>query len=480
MIELRPYQREAIENLREGFKYHQRQILALATGSGKTVIFTEMVCRASEKGTRVLILTHRRRLFQQTLSAIAKHNVAIQLVEPNTKIFHPSAPVTVSMVETLRRRMKKWVSAGIRYNPDLIFIDEAHFGNFNYVIESFPQAKVVAVSATPIGKHFYKHYTNIVQNISISDLIQQGYLCPAKSFMMRDDLSGVKISHGEYEEKSLFNHFDKPALYRGLIDQYKSKVPGTKALVFSVNIKHCEKTNKEFNDAGIKAEMITNKTPDQERDRILSDFTKGKFPVLNSVGILTVGFDEPSIQSVLINRATKSEALFMQMCGRGGRIYPGKTHFTILDFGNNFLEHGLWESDRKWELKPPSVKRKKPAPVRNCPKCTAILHASVRVCKHCGYEFPREGRIEKDGVLVEVTEALQNKFNGRYMSELNIEELIDLGKSRKIKAEQIWKVVRSHGIDAVRRYGAGMEYKEGWVMNQLMEMNDCEYRDRLL
>ena len=147
MMNLRPYQQNAISDLRESFKNgHRRIILALPTGAGKTVVFSEMVRMAANKGTRVLVLTDRIELFEQTFKAIQRHNIPIQIVNANTASIDTRAVVTVAMIETLHRR-------AYNVEPDLIIIDEAHKGNFTKLIDTHPSARVIGATATPIGKH---------------------------------------------------------------------------------------------------------------------------------------------------------------------------------------------------------------------------------------------------------------------------------------------------------------------------------------
>jgi type I site-specific restriction endonuclease len=57
--------------------------------------------------------------------------------------------------------------------------------------------------------------------------------------------------------------------------------------------------------------------------------------ILTSVGILTTGFDEPTVDTIILNRATKSLTLYYQMIGRGSRKLPNKDQFTVIDLGNN-------------------------------------------------------------------------------------------------------------------------------------------------
>lgn len=384
------------------------------------------------------------------------------------------------MVETLIRRIKSWKD--INYSPQLLIIDETHQGNFFKLIDAFPNARCIGATGTPINKKIPAYYTDIVNNIDVMELVEQGFLCKCKGFMMQDDFSDVPVVRGgDYEENALFRHFDKKILYQGVVEKYMEKTPHEKALVFNVSIEHANKMNEEFKNAGIRSEVVTSETPPDERERIFSDFDKGVFPVLNNCGIATVGLDIPSLKVVVMNRATKSLVLWLQCLGRGSRPYPGKTHFTCLDFGNNFIEHGIYEQRREWKLEPPKKKKKAgTAPVKNCIRCSAMLHASVMKCPYCGYIFPRQTQELKNGIMVEVKALLPEKLKGRMMSSLDVRELALLSKSGSVNRPFIWRVLRSKGAPAINEFSKLVGYKNGWAYHQRMDIKNCGFRDRVL
>lgn len=475
-LELRPYQSESILQLRQGFaKKYQRQVLCLPTGAGKTVVFSEMVRMAAEKGTVTLVLTDRTELFKQTIKSLGRSGVAVEEISPEKKNTYLNATIYVAMVETIKRRTT--VLAFLK--PKLIIIDEAHKGNFSKVIDLFPNALVIGATATPVGKHFHKYYQSIVQNIDIPDLVEQGFLCDCKAYQMQDDFSDLQVKAGEFTDASNFNHFDKPKLYDGVIDEWRKHANGLKTIVFCINIEHTIKTYHSFVDAGISAEYITSKTTSFERTRILSAYTAGAFYVLINCGILTTGYDEPSIQCVIMNRATKSLPLFLQCAGRGSRLYPGKEKFILLDFGMNHDRHGLWNEPRTWQLKPPKDKKESVAPVKECgnKECGCLLAASARVCKYCGYHFEFSKEEPKSGVMVEVTPKAPLHLVGKKISELNVDDLIDLEKSKKYKSSFIWRVVRSLGEESLIYYASKKGYKKGWLNRQIDDIENCSFTD---
>lgn len=477
MINLRPYQQEAVDNLRDGFALgYLRQVLQSATGSGKTIIFSKIAFAALEKAKRPCIITDRVELCKQTFKAISHYSNKIEVLTSGARLSSNPAGI-IAMVETLNNRIK----AGFDWEPDLIIIDEAHKGNFTKILEHWPNIRTIGATATPIGKHFHKLYQNIVNTISIIDLIEREYLAPCRAYQMEDDFSDLKKSSGEFTDKSLFQHFDKPKLYTGVIDKWIEKAAGKKTLVFCVNIKHAEETAAAFNEAGILTECVTSKTTKEERERILSAFSVGLFPVLVNCGILTAGYDEPSIECIVLNRATLSLALFLQMCGRGSRIFPNKSEFLILDFGKNHDRFGRWDAPRKWGLEPPKKKRAAQAgAVKLCPKCEAMLFVSARKCECCGYIYPEKTAEELEGVLKEVLPEVPDELKGQKLSCLTLEELYKLQLSKRYKAAFIWRVIRSRGCDALFEYAVMANYSSGWVRRQEKDLSDSDFTDRIL
>jgi superfamily II DNA or RNA helicase len=465
-MHLRPYQIELVTEASAGFRTHKRQILCAPTGSGKTVMFSEIVRRASERGTQTLILTDRIELFKQTFKSLHARVNDIQIVNAQTDEinFRADAVVTVGMVETVKRRLL------LGFSPKLIIIDECHKGNFTKIITThYPDGLVLGVTATPVGKHLPKLYSNLIQTVDIPDLVAEGFLSPCQAFQMVDDFSDLSVQNGEYTETSQFSHFNKRVLYAGVVEQYQKRTPGRKCIVFNVNIEHAQKMTEEFRSAGIVSECITSKTPKAERERILSAFSAGLFPVLNNCGILTTGYDEPSIEVVIMNRKTKSLPLWLQCCGRGSRIYPNKTHFTVLDFGMNHDEHGLWSEPRAWSLTEKKKKKRtdiQASPVRTCPKCEAMLPARAPKCEYCGHEFPKPEAEIKEGVMIEVKSRTPDHLKGKRIEDMSPAELVELQKSKRFATKFIWRIARQQSDEFLKEYASLAGYSWGWRHKQ--------------
>lgn len=437
----------------------------MPTGAGKTVVFSQIAAAAIERNKTILILSNRTEIFTQTIKAIARHDIPVCKIDPDNKRIAHGAKLFVGMVETFKRRMPRF--ANLKF--DLIIVDEAHNASFNKVFDAFPGVKTLGCTATPIGKYLHKYYSALIESIDIPELINQGFLSPCKGYEMQDDFSDLKTDNkGEFTDISLMGHFNKAKIYEGVISKYQLLTHGKKAICFNCNIEHALATTKAFNAAGIKSFCITSNTPDDERAWILKEFKSGTFPVLNNANILVAGFDEPSVEVIIMNRATTSLIMWLQACGRGSRIHPNKTHFTVIDFGGNFTRHGLWNEPRNWTLEPPRKKKANGvAPVKSCKQCGAMLPATVKRCEYCGFIFEATAAELAQGILVEVTNRIRESLPGKYYSQCTIPELIELEKTQQIKPTLVWRILRSRGAIAVGEYARIKQYRDAWIIRQI-------------
>ena len=129
-----------------------------------------------------------------------------------------------------------------------------------------------------------------------------------------------------------------------LMDAYNERCMNKKTLIFNNGINTSLFVYDLFKRAGLPIAHLDNTTTKKERSNILKWFKETPNAILTSVSILTTGFDEPSVEAIILNRATKSLTLYYQMIGRGSRIFKNKNSFDVVDLGNNFHRFGPWGS----------------------------------------------------------------------------------------------------------------------------------------
>jgi DNA repair protein RadD len=221
----------------------------------------------------------------------------------------------------------------------------------------------------------------------VGELIDEGYLCRPVSKGMETgyDLDGVGKVGGDYNQGKLQAAVDKEAVTRAAIDEVMKYGANRKAwLFFCAGVEHAYHVRDEIRSRGITCETVAGETPAPERDRILADFKAGRIRAVTNNSVLTTGFNHPGVDMLALMRPTLSTSLYIQMIGRGLRNAPGKENCLILDFAGCVRKHGPID---RVTVKEPG-KGEGEAPVKQCPECESLVHASARVCQDCGYEFP--------------------------------------------------------------------------------------------
>ena len=443
---LRPYQLDSVAQVGAAFvSGYKRVILCLPTGAGKTVIFSDIAAKAASKGKRVAILTHRREL----LSQAGRLNSC-----------------SVLMVETLNNQIKK----GLDLNAyDLLVIDEAHIGNFRKVLEGF-KGFVIGATATPLSNPPLKdQYNAIVCPIGIEALITQGWLATPQTYAMHPvDTSTLQTARGEFTEASLDDAFNRPKVYEGVVKEFCGRWANKKAIVFCVNISATINTAQAFaaelGEGRVYA--VHSKQSAQERAQIIDQFTASKAGILINCGIATTGFDCPDIEVVVVNRATKSVALWLQMVGRASRTTPSKSAFTILDFGENVTRLGFWQEPRDWGhlFEHPKKKGEGVAPVKDCQACGFVAYASARVCANCGAEFAPNPKTEAEVIAeLKLMQYKQlGKLEGRKLYDIaqNPADLYELQRIKKYKQAYIERVLYFANYPELQKFWRAKGYTE--------------------
>lgn len=431
---LRDYQQELFEKtskaLRQGFR---RPLVVAPCGAGKSYLFAEM---ARKTQGEVLVLVHRNELKQQ-------HYWLLK-----------SLGIKNARVETYQTESRR---IGNHQKPHLLIVDEAHLSRSNTwqnIIDHY-DTYTVGMSASPVrldNRPLGDIYDVLIQGVDTRWLIEHQRLAPYEYYAPTTvDTSGLRMSCGDYMVSDLERLMNERAIYGDVIGSYRKIADGERAIAYCVSVAHAERTSAAFNNAGIKAEVLSADTPSKTRRRVMDDYRAGRITVLCNCTLLSEGISIDEISCVMLLRPTESVALGIQQMMRGMRYLPGKTA-KILDFVGNYTRVGLPDDDREWRLDKPVPKRKLTDEngnfyIRCCPECF-MTFATAPVCPFCGAEYPLHPReiqaheeIELARISAEETarlEQMKRVARAEQGKAQSFEELVRLGRQRGYKNPAFW------------------------------------------
>lgn len=443
-IDLRDYQEEAIERLRENIRNGvKNQILAAPTGSGKTVIASKLIKECEQKGKRAVFVCDRVQLIDQTSKTFDDYDIDHGVIQADHWRKRTWKPIQVASAQTLGRR--DWPPV------DLIVVDEAHTVHKTVANKIMGRDTiVVGLTATPFTKGLGKLYDSVVTVRTTNQLIADGFLAPFRVFAASEpDMTGAKVVAGEWTDEEAAKR--SIPIVGDCVAEYLKHGDGKKFIAFGVNVQHCEELKKQFMAAGVQCELYTYHTNDDERRLIVEEFRKRDSFVrgLISVSALSKGFDVADVEVVILARPLrKGFAEHIQMIGRGLRPHPDKKDCIILDHAGNmmrfwndmqdFFENGASELDDGKRKDKKTKPKKERVPVK-CPKCFHV-HKPAPMCSACGFEYPRRTTVSHvEGELRELVGTVKD------------------GSEREALYAQLLHIAHSRG------------YKEGWAKHKYRE-----------
>ena len=350
-IKLRPYQEEALAALQEAEDRGQRRnMIVMATGLGKTVVFGKLT---ADTPGRTLILAHRDELINQAVDKLLQVEPRLHLGVVKAERDDRWNQVVVASVQTLARERRR---ERLFQTPDFsrVICDEAHHSVANSYRAVFEDAGcynpdgplLLGVTATPqrgdkVGLDAI--FEGIVYERDILWGIQNGYLCDlrGKQIYMDLDLDQVRTTAGDFQDGALGEAMEEADAPEIIAAAYYREAPGRKAIVFTPTVNVAKLTSAALKRLGVGAEWVSGTTPEGERRAMLKRFASGATMVICNCAVLTEGFDEPSVDCIVVARPTKSAAFFIQMVGRGTRTFMNKTDCLILDMVGNTSRHKL-------------------------------------------------------------------------------------------------------------------------------------------
>lgn len=423
---LRYYQRSAIDAT---FDYWQENdghpLIDLATGTGKAMVNGVLMqeLRAGWGDMRLMSVTH----VQEIVEANYKEFVGVDPFAP-AGIYASALGRRDTRAQMLFGQMQSvYNKANSIGHVDVLLVDECHmiptkdttmYRTFIAELMAInPDMKMVGLSATPyrldsgrLDEGDDKLFDRVVYTYGIRQGVDDGYLTPlsSKPLSTNYDVTGVRTSMGDFKASDYRAAVDSDGLNR-LVAEEVLDVEGhrNKALLFFRGVEHCARMRDEFQRRGRKVEMVHGGTPNGERRRLINALKSGELWGICNDNTMSTGTNVVGIDLIVDGYRTKSAPRYVQRAGRGTRVVypPGfdpeavdaearraaiagyiKPNCRYMDFAGNIKEHGPVDMI---EPRRPG-KGQGEAPVKICPSCFEINHASVRRCSCCGHEFDIE------------------------------------------------------------------------------------------
>lgn len=415
--ELRDYQAQAIQNVREKLKAgKKRVVLQMPTGSGKTATAAAVIDSALGKGRRVIFTVPALSLITQTIDSFRRDGITdIGVMQGQHILTDADQPVQICSVQTLARRQIP--------QADLVVVDEAHivFDLYErwFNRPDWKNVPFIGLSATPWTKGLGKLYDDLIIGATTQDMIDKGHLCKFRVFApSKPNLEGIKTVAGDYDLAGLDKAMNQKALVGDIVKTWLEKSEGRPTLCFAVNRAHAANICDDFNRAGIPAAYVDGETSLDERDDLAQEFKQGIYKVICNVGVMTTGVDLPFVSCLILARPTKSEMLFVQIVGRGLRPVQGKEDCLILDHSDTTARLGFvteigydhLNDGKKKQSSGPQEEKEEALP-KPCPSCTYLMPPKIRVCPACGFERKPKANVSvMEGGLVELLGNGKAKF----------------------------------------------------------------------
>lgn len=445
MITLRPYQEEQLQALWSYFMTKKgNPILAAPTGTGKSLVPAEFIRRTMfhYPNQKFAVVTHVATLIEQNFDKLQTiwPNAPAGIYSAGLKRRDIISPIIYGGVQSMYK------IADAFGHRDILFIDEAHLVSQDDASMYFkliaalkainPRLKVIGMSATPyrIGQGMITDgglFTDIAHDLTsmenFNKLVADGYIAPliAQKTKIELDTSNVAIQQGEFNKKQLQHEVDRAEITWKALQEFAYHAQHRRSgLLYASGIDHADHIASMMQQLGMPCVSVHSKQTDEYNDLALKAHERMELPFIVSYSKLTTGLDHPAVDIIGMFRPTMSVALWVQMLGRGTRIFEGKQNCIVLDFAKN--------AKRLGPINDPVLPRKKgdkvgAVPIKLCEACGVYHHIKAVVCEVCGQSFEFEVKItahagtdelirEAEAVQIEtfdVTYLIYNKKEGK-------------------------------------------------------------------
>lgn len=343
MIRLKDYQIEACEAIESHFLVEDSQYVAMPTGSGKTFTFLSY---ADDCHDNILVIVPSKSLLHQVYESALLFFDRKDISRKGDGYDEKIGFLHICTAQSMRGDYLKELC---EHPFDLVVIDEAHHSHA-MTYKRFIDCKrnrckdmrlsFLGVTATPDradGKLLSEIFGTCSFRLEIEDMIEKGHLCDIEGYSVKTkiDISDVDDHNGDFSLRQLYKKLCIDSRNEMIVKLCKEEMKDRKTVVFCINIEHSLQIHNLLTESGLSSEHIDGTTSSKKKESILKSFREGSTQFICNCQLLTEGFDEPSIDGIIIARPTRSRSLFTQMVGRGLRIFPGKKNCKIIDVVDN-------------------------------------------------------------------------------------------------------------------------------------------------
>lgn len=344
-VVLRDYQKEAVDAIIDAIGRKIHPAVQLPTGGGKTVVFSHA---AQQIGFPALVIAHRDELLDQAADKFRQVDPWIQIGKVKASQRQWWSEIVTASIQTLgREKGLAELENVLKTRPfKIAIVDEAHHATADTYMAVIGLLKrygvpVVGVSATlerGDGSGLGGVFDELVYEKDLLWMIAQGYLSDIRaiSIELKDfSFARVKTSRGDFQDGAMAGALHDAGAPQYALRAFLEHAEGRKAIAFCPTVELAHEFADVFTEGGVSCEVVDGNTPKDERKAIYKRLRDGETRVIASCAVLTEGFDEPSVDCVIVARPTMSRSLFIQMVGRGLRLFPGKQDCLVLDMVGN-------------------------------------------------------------------------------------------------------------------------------------------------
>ena len=421
-INLRPHQVEASDATVTAIRAGRNPLVTMATATGKTYTFVDVVRRVLKKNQRALVVTHRLEIIEQIAASVERLGMSVD-VEQGKRRARRSSSVVVSSVQTMSKTKSRWPRDAFA----VMIIDEAHHSvakSYKGIVERF-DCPVAGFTATPDrldGEHLGQVFDHVAYDLNIAVAVERGLIAPIVQRSIRVDsidVSMVKERNGDLTREELSSVLTGIEALQGVAVPLLDCIGNRRTIVFTPTVEHARVLTRVLNRMRDGcAEVVSGEDSADFRAATLAEFEAGRFQILVNCELFTEGFDSPSVSCIAMARPTKSRALYQQCVGRGTRLHPDKENVLVLDFCGNAGEHQLITAIDLFARKTDSAKVIRDAKEISArdPEVMIAAHVALELARQLPGEVIESYSVTKEEVAVAVAVPTAPAAHGRCAS----------------------------------------------------------------